>query len=172
MLEQYLMYQFRGEGKAIEWYLTDSALKQGLLADIWTSVLRESVFLLHCSKLVITCSKSHPYYTTFSAFIKSLDLKDLQEKIVAQLEALKDETSPSISSLDDEWLAAALSRRLLLCHSLLFIDQPSPAKIILKLLNLFKVQFFFKLHKTKIKLIFLGSTMCQTVSKRETQNSS
>lgn len=140
MLDQYLMYQFRGEGKAIEWYLTDSSLKSGLLADIWTSVLRESVFLLHCSKLVLSSPKSHPYYATFSAFVESLDLKELQEKIVAQLEALKDEQPPTISSLDDEWLAAVLARRLLLCQTLLFIHQPSPAKIILKLLNLFKVQ--------------------------------
>jgi len=140
MLEQYLMYQFRGGGRAIEWYLTDSVLKTGLLADIWTSVLREEVFLLHCIKLVVSRPDAHPYRDTFSSFVNSLDSKSLQQKLVSQLEALKDEAPPPISTLEHEWMASCLARRLLLCHALLFVDQPFPAKMVLQLINLFKVK--------------------------------
>ncbi|XP_059473322.1 uncharacterized protein LOC132195387 [Neocloeon triangulifer] len=163
MLEQYLMYQFRGEGRTIERYLTDTVLKTGLLADIWTCILREGVYLLHCLKLVLSRPQNHPYYTILDDFVKTLDATVVVEKLMEQMVSLKEESTPSISSLDDEWTASVLARRVILCHAFLFLERPVPVKTVLALINLFRERKFTEQmsserHKNLVSILKCSQT--------------
>ncbi|XP_065332424.1 nucleoporin NUP188-like isoform X1 [Cloeon dipterum] len=163
MLEQYLMYQFRGEGRTIERYLSDTVLKMGLLADIWTSVLRESIFLLHSVKLILSPPAEHPYKALFDSFAEGLDADVVMEKLLAQLECLLEESPPTIKTLEDEWIASMLSRRMILCQSFMLLKKIAPVKTVVKLINLFKEKKFSQQltsegHKSLASLVSFSQT--------------